>query len=65
MWLRAAPKAHSRAGAALVLRQLTRRFGAPPPAAAERLGAASIDELDAIGERLLTAQSLDEALGPQ
>jgi hypothetical protein len=51
--------------AALVLRLLTRRFGALPPDAAERLGAASIDELDAIGERLLTAQSLDEALGPQ
>ena len=51
--------------AALVLRQLTRRFGPLPPAAAERLGAASVDELDAIGERLLTAQSLDEALGPQ
>jgi hypothetical protein len=33
--------------------------------AAERLGAASIDELDAIGERLLSAQSLVEALGPQ
>jgi hypothetical protein len=49
---------------ALVLRLLTRRFGALPPDAAERLGAASIDELDAIGERLLTAQSLDEALGP-
>jgi hypothetical protein len=51
--------------AALVLRQLTRRFGALPLAATERLGAASVDELDAIGERLLTAESLDEALGPQ
>jgi hypothetical protein len=51
--------------AALVLRQLTRRFGPLPPGATERLGATSVDELDAIGERLLTAESLDEALGPQ
>ncbi len=48
----------------LLLRQLTRRFGALPPAAAARLAAASIEELDAIGERLLAAHSLDEALGP-
>jgi len=49
---------------ALVLRQLTRRFGSLPPDAAARVAAASIDELDAIGERLLTAKSLEEALGP-
>ena len=30
-----------------------------------RLSAATIDELDAIGERLLSAQSLEEALGPK
>jgi hypothetical protein len=42
---------------------LARRFGALPAAAAERLSAASAAELDAIGERLLTAESLDEALG--
>jgi hypothetical protein len=51
--------------AALVLRLLTRRFGALPPDATERLGAASIDELDAVGERLLSAQSLEEAMGPR
>lgn len=46
-------------------RQLTRRFGALPPAAMERLSAATIDELDAIGERLLSAKDLTEALGPE
>ena len=58
---RAEGELHGRA--ALLQRQLTRRFGPLPPEAAERLSAATIDELDAIGERLLSAQSLDEALG--
>lgn len=49
---------------AIVVRQLTRRFGALSPEVAARIAAASIDELDAIGDRLLTAQSLEEALGP-
>ncbi len=48
---------------ALLHRQLARRFGALPSVALERLAAASADELDAVGERLLTAQSLDDALG--
>jgi hypothetical protein len=51
--------------AALLQRQLTRRFGPIPADAVERLSAATIDELDAIGERLLTARSLEEALGPR
>jgi Domain of unknown function (DUF4351) len=51
--------------AALLQRQLTHRFGPLPPEATERLSTATIDELDAIGERLLTAQSLEEALTPQ
>jgi hypothetical protein len=51
--------------AELLQRQLTRRFGPLPPAAVERLSAAAIDELDAIGERLLSAETLEEALGPQ
>jgi hypothetical protein len=50
--------------AELLQRQLTRRFGPLPADTIERLSAATIDELDAIGERLLAAQSLDEALGP-
>jgi hypothetical protein len=49
--------------AALLQRQLTHRFGPLPPEVAERLSTATIEELDAIGERLLSAQSLDEALG--
>jgi hypothetical protein len=48
----------------LLTRLLTRRFGALPPDAAARIAAAASDELDAIGDRLLTAQSLEEALGP-
>ena len=50
--------------ASIVVRQLVRRFGALPPEAANRISAASTDELDAIAERLLTAHSLEEALGP-
>ena len=48
----------------LVMRQLTLRFGSLPEEAQTRISAASIEELNAIGERLLTAQTLGEALGP-
>jgi hypothetical protein len=48
--------------AALIVRQLTLRFGAPDEAQMARIKAASIEELDAIGERLLTAATLQEAL---
>jgi len=34
-----------------------------PEHAQRRIRAASIDELDTIGERLLTARTLEEALG--
>ena len=47
----------------LVRRLLSLRFGALPPEALARITAASIEDLDAIGERLLTAQTLQEALG--
>ena len=50
--------------ATLLTRQLTLRFGTLAADAVARLGTASIDELDAIGERLLTARTLQEALGP-
>lgn len=49
--------------AALLARQLSVRFGALDSDAQRRLGEASIDELDAIGERLLTARTVQEALG--
>jgi hypothetical protein len=51
--------------AALLRRQLTLRFGPLTADTSERLSNAPIDELDAIGERLLSAQSLEEALGPR
>ena len=50
--------------AVLLQRLLTRRFGPLPAEAVERLSAATIEELDAIGERLLSAATLEEALGP-
>lgn len=48
--------------AELVVRQLTLRFGALSDAVLAGIWDASIEELDAIGERLLTAQSLQEAI---
>jgi hypothetical protein len=48
--------------AALVVRLLTLRFGALTDAAQEHVRCASISELDAMGERLLTAQTLNEVL---
>jgi hypothetical protein len=56
---------HAEGRVALLQRLLTLRFGPLPAEATERLSAATIDELDAIGERLLSAQSLEEALGPR
>lgn len=50
--------------ASLVVKQLAIRFGHLPDDVRARLEAASIADLDAIGERLLTAASLQEALGP-
>jgi hypothetical protein len=47
----------------LLARQLTQRFGPLSDTARARLTAASIDELDAIGERVLTAGTLEAALG--
>lgn len=49
--------------AAIVTRLLTIRFGELTDAVYSRIAAASIAELDAIGERLLTAKTLSEAVG--
>lgn len=49
---------------ALVIRLLALRFGPLTDEVQNQIASASIDELDAIGERLLTAQTLQEALGP-
>jgi hypothetical protein len=47
----------------LLMKLLIRRFGTLPDAANTVIARASAEELDAIGERLLTAQTLEEALG--
>ncbi|MHB1829324.1 MAG: DUF4351 domain-containing protein, partial [Steroidobacteraceae bacterium] len=51
--------------AELVLRLLARRFGEVPQAVQTSLRHADIEALDRIGERLLTARSLAEALDPR
>ena len=53
----------ARGRAELVLRQLTIRFGAIGDEVKARIASATAVELDAIGERLLTAETLQEALG--
>jgi hypothetical protein len=47
----------------LIARLLTLRFGPLGASEQSRILAASIAELDAMGERLLTSRTLDEALG--
>jgi hypothetical protein len=49
--------------AALICRQLAVRFGPRTHEFETQIRSASISELDAIGERLLTATTLQEALG--
>jgi len=49
----------------LLKRLLTLRFGKLPTDTVTRISTASIEELDAIGERLLGAQTLEEALDPR
>lgn len=49
--------------AALICRQLAVRFGPLTAEVETQIRTASIDELDAIGERLLTAATLQDALG--
>jgi len=47
----------------VIQRQLTIRFGELDNDAKARIASATADELNVIGERLLTAKSLQEALG--
>jgi hypothetical protein len=49
--------------AALVLRLLALRFGSLEAAILNRVQAASVGELELIGERLLVARTLEEAVG--
>jgi hypothetical protein len=51
-------------GVALIARLLTFRFGPIDSQTQARIERASIAELEAIGERLLVARTLQEALGP-
>ncbi len=55
---------HGRAAgrAGIVARQLELRFGALPEAVRARVRGASVEELDAWTEAVLSAASLDEAL---
>jgi hypothetical protein len=48
--------------AALIVKLLTARFGQLDEQARARIEQASIEELDAIGERLLAARTLKDAL---
>jgi hypothetical protein len=57
---RAEGEAHGRA--ALIIRQLTRRFGSLDATIENRIHRASIAELESIGERLLTAAALQDVL---
>lgn len=50
--------------AALIVKQLSLRFGRLASELQARIEGASIAELDAVGERLLSAQTLQEALEP-
>jgi hypothetical protein len=45
--------------AALVIRLLVSRFGSLPQQVEARIADASVEQLDQIGDRLLTAQTLD------
>ena len=49
--------------AALIAQLLEARFGSLSEKVKSRLGTAQIDELDAIGKRLLNAKTLEEAMG--
>jgi hypothetical protein len=49
--------------AGLITQLLAVRFGVLSEAVRAKIAAASLDELDSIGERLLTARTLEEALG--
>lgn len=54
----------ARGRAELVLKQVMLRFGPLHEATVQRVRNATIAELDAFAERVLSAKSLDEVLGP-
>jgi hypothetical protein len=61
--VRAEEQGEVRGRVALLIRLLNAKFGHIESQVNERIQRASIDELDAIGERLLTARTLQDALG--
>jgi hypothetical protein len=52
-------------GADILLKLLTLRFGPLDAAIEQQVRGANIEQLDALAERVLTAQTLNEALAPQ
>ena len=56
-------RGEARGEAKLLLRQLRRRFGALPESTEARILAASADQLDAWGEAVLSARTLEEFFG--
>lgn len=56
-------RGEARGRIALLIRQLTAKFGPIETQVNDRIQRAPISELDAIGERLLTARTLQDALG--
>ena len=56
---------YKREGETLLLqRQLARRFGPLPTAVVARIATATVEEIDAWGDRVLDAKSLDEVFRP-
>jgi len=56
-------RGEARGRATLLLKQLALRFGSLPDESIDRVRSASIEELDRIAERILTANSIEEVLG--
>jgi hypothetical protein len=60
---RGVSQGEARGRAALLLHQLSARFGRIDSEVSDQIQQASVAELDTIGERLMTARTWQEALG--
>ncbi|MBF0424991.1 MAG: Rpn family recombination-promoting nuclease/putative transposase [Magnetococcales bacterium] len=56
-------RSHKKGTAALLMRQLRQRFGSLPEWVEERIAAADAADIELWGDRVLTAQSLEEVFG--